>query len=46
MTASVASAQAHIGAADVKAEPAAVRSRNKVREAMGMPLPAVDKSTQ
>jgi len=44
MTANAISAQAHIGEADVKAAPAAGRSQNKVREAMGVPLVAVDKA--
>jgi hypothetical protein len=44
MTSNAISAQAHIGEADVKAAHAAGRSQNKVREAMGVPLVAVDKS--
>lgn len=44
MSADAISAQAHVREAHVKVAPAAGRSQNKVREAMGVPLLAVDKA--
>ncbi len=44
MSADAISAQAHVREAHVKVAAAAGRCRNKVREAMGVPLVPVDKS--